>query len=61
MVEAMDRYVIVRADALGDLCALVDRAVEDIRLRHGEADPLAGYLRGAVAEIRTSVVPEPAV
>lgn len=53
-----DRYVLVRARALDDLCVLNLEAADLIELRHG-VDPLVTALRGAVAEVRVHAVLEP--
>lgn len=48
----------VRADALDDLCALSERAADDIELRVG-VDSLVASIRGAVAEVRTHSICDP--
>lgn len=57
-MDTKDRYVIVRAAALDDLCVLALEAAEDLELRYG-THPTADSIHGAVADIRTSVIPEP--
>jgi hypothetical protein len=50
----MDRYVVVRASALADLCELVDRALDAL-----DDDVLKRCLWGAAAEVRAGAVFEP--
>jgi hypothetical protein len=57
-MDTRDRYVIVRAAALDDLCALSLQAAEDLELRYG-THPLASEIHGTVADIRTSVIADP--
>lgn len=50
------RFVVVDQVALGDLLDLVERAHREIAMQ----DPtLADALRGSVAQVQTSAVPEP--
>ena len=53
-MDVHDRYVIVRAAALDDLCVLGLQAADEL----GNY-VLATSMRGAVAEIRCDMVPEP--
>lgn len=48
-----DRFVIVRVGALDDLCALIDQASDDLDHLLSEA------IRGALAEIRESLILDP--
>lgn len=57
-MDVRDRLVMVRADALDDLCALSERAADDIELRVG-VDSLVASIRGAVAEVRTHSICDP--
>lgn len=57
-VDVRDRYVMVPATALEDLCALALRASDDIELRFGH-DPLVVSLRGAIAEVRAHSILDP--
>lgn len=57
-VDVRDRYVMVRAGALEDLCVLALRASDDLELRLG-TDPLIASLRGAIAEVRAHSLLDP--
>lgn len=59
MGMSADHFVLVRAEALGDLLDLTERAID--RLDGLEPrDPLQDALRGAVAEVRAHSLLEPA-
>ena len=58
MLSMTDRYVVVEAHALDDLCELAGRAASAIE-RASTNDPLGLALRGAVAQVRTNATVEP--
>jgi hypothetical protein len=57
-MDTADRYVIVRAAALDDLCVLALQAADDLEARYG-THPAASGIRGTVADVRTSAIPDP--
>jgi len=58
MFDVRDRYVVVEAHALDDFCELAERAVAAL-LRASANDPIALALRGARAQVLSTVTVEP--
>lgn len=52
------RHVIVRVDALNDLCELTERAIKQLDSVQPN-DPLQAALRGALAEVRAHSILDP--
>jgi hypothetical protein len=57
-MDDRNALVLVRAGALDDLCVLALTAVDELDIR-GTNPALGPSLRGAVAEVRCSAVPDP--
>jgi len=57
-MDTTDRFLVVEAHALDDLCELSAKAAGFLE-RASSHDPLVSAMRGAIAQVRSSVVPEP--
>lgn len=57
-MDTRDRYVVVEAHALDDLCELSSRAADRLQRESSDA-ALVSALRGAIGHVRTSGLPEP--